>query len=122
MSKSSQNGLTGFAAIPVGRTLFDERVLSCTYGHYPWDDWERMALAAGVPQELAGLGRLTMREAYQHSWDARLKSLCGWSDEGRRMIKLALRSPQTAEKRWNRLLETDGHRGEWKDGQWHFRL
>ena len=53
----------------------DERVLGCTFGHYPWDDWERAALAAGVPKELAGLGRLTMREAYQHGWRDRLKSL-----------------------------------------------
>jgi hypothetical protein len=121
MSKQSRNGLTAFAGIQVGRTALDERVLSCTYGHYPWDYWERAALAAGVPKELAGLGRLTMREAYQHSWDDRLKSLCGWNDDGRRMIKLALRSPKTAEKRWQRLLDTDGYRGEYdeKTGQWN---
>ncbi len=36
------------------------------------------------------------------------------------MIKLALRSPGTAEKRWNRLLETDGLRGEYDatTGEW----
>ena len=71
------------------------------------------ALAAGVTEDLAGLGRLTMREAYQHQWDDRLKSLCGWRDERRRMIKLALRSPETAEKRWQRLLDTDGYRGDY---------
>lgn len=71
----------------------DGRVLSCAFGHYPWDDWERAALAAGVPEDLAGLGRLTMREAYQHQWSDRLKSLCGWRDDGKRMTKLALRSP-----------------------------
>jgi hypothetical protein len=98
----------------------DERVLSCAFGHYPWDDWERAALAAGVPRDLAGLGRLTMREAYQHQWCDRLKSLCGWRDEGRRMIRLALRSPKAAAKRWNRLLDTDGLRGEYdeKTGLW----
>ena len=98
----------------------DERVCGCTFGHYPWDDWERTALAAGVPKDLAGLGRLTVREAYQHGWNDRLKSLCGWYDQGRRMIKLALRSPGTAEKRWNRLLETDGLRGEYDTttGEW----
>lgn len=102
-----------------------EQVLQCSYGHYPWDDWEKAALAASVPQDLAGLGRLTMREAFQHDWDARLKSLCGWHDQGRRMIELALRSPQTAEKRWQRLLDTDGNRGCWrtatndpKTGEW----
>ena len=100
--------------------VFDSEVLQCTFGQYPWDDWERDALAAGVPKDLAGLGRLTVREAYQHGWNDRLKSLCGWYDQGRRMIKLALRSPGTAEKRWNRLLETDGLRGEYDTttGEW----
>ncbi len=95
-------------------------VLPCEYGHYPWDDWERAALAAGVPKALAGLGRLTMREAYNHDWTVRLKSLCGWRDDGQRMIKLALGSPQTAEKRWQRLLATDGYRGEYdpQTGAW----
>lgn len=106
----------------IHRTPLDERVLSCTFGNYPWDEWERRALAAGVLEGLAQLGRAVMREAYQHAWDDRLKSLCGWRDEGGRMIKLALRSPRTAEKRWQRLLDTDGHRGEWKDGQWISRL
>ena len=50
----------------IHRTPLDERVCRCTFGNYPWDDWERAALAAGVPKDLAGLGRLTMREAYQH--------------------------------------------------------
>ena len=105
--------------------VFGSEVLSCAYGHYPWDDWERDALAAGVSKELASLGRLTVREAYQHGWDDRLKSLCGWYDRGQRMIKLALRSPATAEKRWQRLLDTDGYRGCWrtatgdeKTGEW----
>jgi hypothetical protein len=95
-----------------------ERVAGCVFGRYPWDDWERAALAAGVPKELAGLGRLTMREAYQHNWDEELKSWCGWRDGGRRMIRLALRSPKKARQRWQRWLDTDGGRGEWKDGQW----
>jgi hypothetical protein len=49
-----------------------------------------------------------------------LKSLCGWRDDGRRMLRLALRSPRTAEKRWRRLLDTDGYRGEYdeKTGAW----
>jgi len=100
--------------------VFDSEVLDCVYGQYPWDDWERDALAAGVPKDLAGLGRLTVREAFNHSWNDHLKSLCGWYDRGRRMIRLALRSPATAEKRWQRLLDTDGYRGEYneKTGQW----
>jgi hypothetical protein len=108
-------------AAPVSKARLDEnQVLGCEYGHYPWDDWEKDALAAGVPKDLAGLGRLTVREAVQHDWDERLKSLCGWYDQGQRMIKLALRSPEKARYRWNRLLETDGYRGEYdpKTGQW----
>jgi hypothetical protein len=93
-------------------------VLQCTYGHYPWDDWKKKALEKGVPEKLADLGRAVMREAFQHDWPENLKSLCGWHDEGLCMIRIALRSPKTAEKRWQRLLETDGLRGEWKDGQW----
>ena len=127
MSKLQKTGLTASAekspAMKKFRRpldIFDSEVLDCIYGQYPWDDWERDALAAGVPKDLAGLGRLTVREAYQHGWDDRLKSLCGWYDQGKRMIRLALRSPGTAEKRWQRLLDTDGHRGEYneKTGQW----
>jgi hypothetical protein len=134
MSKSFKSHLTISRKKPVPRSrskramkkfrrpldMFDSEVVQCTFGHYPWDDWERDALAAGVPKELASLGRLTVREAFNHGWNDPLKSLCGWYDQGRRMIKLALRSPKTAEKRWNRLLETDGLRGEYneKTGQW----
>src|SRR5271157_2398815 len=127
MSKSSTAGLTGSrktrrpeavppAPIPVLPGLQGlEYVLECTYGHYPWDDWERVALTAGVDKDLAGLGRLTMREAFQHLWDARLQSLCGWRDQGKRMLALALRSPEKARRRWQRLLDTDGYRGEYDE-------
>lgn len=101
-------------------SVLDPYVTQCTFGNYPWDDWEKDALAAGVPKDLTGLGRLLVREAYQHDWDDRLKSLCGWYDQGKRMIQFALRSPEKARRRWNRLLETDGYRGEYdvKSGQW----
>ena len=128
MKTSLKSRLTGSAskAVPAMKkfrrplAMFESGVVQCTFGHDPWDDWERDALAAGVPKELAGLGRLTVREAYQHGWDDRLKSLCGWYDRGQRMIKLALRSPATAERRWQRLLDTDGYRGEHdpKTGEW----
>jgi len=66
------------------------------------------------------LGRLTLREAFQHDWSKRLKSLCGWHDDGRRMARLALRSPEKARRRWQRLLATDGYRGQFnpKTGEW----
>lgn len=101
--------------------LDEGRVIGCEYLHYPWDDWEAWALAHGLDRDLAALARLTMREAYQHQWSDRLKSLCGWQDDGGRMLCLALRSPAKARQRWNRLLETDGLRGEYdpKTGQWN---
>jgi len=100
--------------------VLDSEVLPCTFGHYPWDDWQKDALAAGVPKDLAGLGRLVVREAYQHDWSDELKSLCGWYDQGKRMIKFALHSPKEARRRWQRLLDTDGLRGDYHPhtGEW----
>lgn len=114
--------VTGSAA-PLLRGLpadLVEKVLQCGYGHYPWDDWEKRAQAKGVPPELAALGRAVMREAFQHDWEKRLKIWCGWGDRGRCMIVLALRSPDVARQRWQRLLDTDGYRGEYdpKSGEW----
>jgi hypothetical protein len=121
MKTTSKSPLTPFSkpAVPAPR-LDEGRVIGCEYLHYPWDDWERWAVSQGLDRDLAALARLTIREAYQHQWSDRLKSLCGWRDDGGRMLRLALRSPKTAAKRWNRLLETDGLRGEYdgKTGQW----
>jgi hypothetical protein len=90
----------------------------CTYGQYPWDYWQKRALARGVPADLAGLGRAVMREADQHCWCERLQSLCGWRDQGRRMIALALRAPATARLRWEWLLEMDGLRLDPQTFEW----
>ncbi|MGH8021012.1 MAG: hypothetical protein ACREIA_22570 [Opitutaceae bacterium] len=87
--------------------LRDHEVLGSASGAYPWDGWEKHAVAQGVPAELASLGRAVIREAWQHEWSERLRSLCGWSDDGRRMLRLALRNPALAQARWTRLLETD---------------
>jgi hypothetical protein len=116
-----QSHLTPSPKIAVPRPVLDEsRIGECEYLHYPWDDWERWAIDQGLDRNMAALARLTIREAYQHNWDERLKSLCGWRDHGKRMLKFALRSPEKARYRWNRLLETDGYRGEYdpKTGQW----
>ena len=120
MSKTESSALTGLengAAGPAAFTADQHEVLRvlhaggfCHYGHYPWDYWERAALARGVPRDLAGLGRSVMREADQHCWCERLQSLCGWRDEGRRMIALALRAPETARWRWEWLMDMDGLR------------
>jgi len=104
----------------IGIDPFDPQIIGCEYGHYPWDYWKKEALAAGVPEDLAGLGRLTMREAWKHNWEPNLQSLCGWADNGKRMIRLALRSPETARKRWDHLLETDGDRGFYDKKTWQW--
>lgn len=90
--------------------LRDVEVMGSACGAYPWDSWEKYAVAQGVPAELALLGRAVIREAWQHGWDERLRSLCGWKDDGRRMLRLALRRPALAGRRWTRLLDTDGGR------------
>lgn len=77
-------------------------------GEFPWDEWKARATAAGVPEDLAGLGRAVVREAYQHSWSPELQTECGWDDDGEAMIELALRDPAHASRRWSLLLETDG--------------
>ena len=94
--------------------------MGCEYGYYPWDGWKKHALAQGVAPDLAALGRAVIREAWQHGWDERHRSLCGWRDDGRRMLRLALRNPALASKRWARLLETDGARYDPKTGTFIF--
>ncbi len=59
-------------------------------GSYPWDHWERAALAGGLARELATLGRAVMREASQHCWCERLQAECGWCDGGRAMFHCGL--------------------------------
>jgi hypothetical protein len=109
---------------PVGLSPLDERVLSCTFGHYPWDDWERHALASGLDGDLAGLGRLLIREAFNHSWEAWLQHRCGWSDDGQALLALALRAPKSARRQWEILMRTDGLRGDYParstDWTWGF--
>lgn len=127
MSKTESSALTGFANGEAGADLNAQQLHSlqtlrshgyCTYGSYPWDFWEKRALARGVPRDLAGLGRAVMREADQHMWSERLQSLCGWRDEGRRMIALALRAPETAQLRWEWLMDMDGLRLDPQTYEW----
>jgi hypothetical protein len=90
----------------------EDRLLACQPGGYPWDDWQREALAAGVPAELAQLGRAVMREAYQHGWCEELREECGAGREAaaQGMIFETLEQPDWARSRWNWLLATDGLR------------
>ncbi len=92
---------------------------ACAFGHYPWDDWERWAVAQGLDADLAGLGRLLIREAFNHGWETWLQNLCGWRDDlsagqagGQALLALAMRAPAKARWGWSRLLETDGLRGD----------
>ena len=82
----------------------------CAPGAYPWDHWQRFALAAGLASDLATLGRAVMREADQHDWCERLKTECGWGDAGRAMFARVLRHPERTAARWQWLLVTDGQR------------
>jgi hypothetical protein len=88
----------------------EDRLLACQPGQYPWDDWQREALTAGVADELANLGRAVMREAYQHGWCEELRDECGADREevGGGMILEALEQPDWVRSRWNWLLATDG--------------
>jgi len=92
----------------------EDRLLACKPGQYPWDDWQRAALAAGVADELANLGRAVMREAYQHSWCEELRDECGAGREeaAEGMIFEALEQPNWAHSRWSWLLATDGLRSD----------
>ena len=91
-------------------TALDARLLACFAGAYPWDDWERSALASGLAADLATLGRAVMREACQHGWCQRLKAECGLHDEGRAMLRGVLAHPRRTAARWQWLMATDGLR------------
>lgn len=123
MSKPSSSGLTPSAKTSSPR-LDLNAVLDCSFGNYPWDDWHGYALARGLPPELAGQGRLLVREAYQHDWPDELKALCGWGDDGQALLALALRAPRTARRQWDILMRTDGLRGDYParsaDWTWGF--
>ena len=86
---------------------------------YPWDHWVARARVDGVGEELAGLGRSLVREFFQHGWSPKLGPFCGYGDPaGARMIAFAKDVPEIAGERWQWLLDTDGLRGEWRNGNW----
>jgi hypothetical protein len=126
VQKSCKSALTGFDGGEAGADLVEQyrqslQILrSQHYWQYPWDFWEKRAVARGVPGELANLGRAVMREADQHMWEPLLQALCGWDDEGQGMIELALIAPEHARFVWQKLLDTDGCRGSYhpKTGEW----
>jgi hypothetical protein len=113
MSKPSSSRLTASrkteASPPLPKLNLHFDVCASTFGDYPWDDWE---LACGLDAETAGLGRLLIREAYNHGWEGWLQSLCGWGDDGQALLAFALRSPDKARWCFSRLMDTDGLRGD----------
>ncbi|MCI0538751.1 MAG: hypothetical protein L0Z50_26385 [Verrucomicrobiales bacterium] len=113
------------AAAPPPRLNPDlDAVCACSFGGYPWDDWERHALACGLAADLAGLGRLLVREAFNHGWEGWLQSRCGWGDDGQALLALARRAPKSARRQWDILMRTDGLRGDYParstDWTWGF--
>ena len=113
MSKPSASGLTLLPAALVPPPALDEaRIGGCEYPHFPWNEWERWAVASGLAPDLAGLGGLVVREAYNHGWPEPLCTLAGWRDDGRELLAFALRSPEVARRHWEILLRTDGLRGD----------
>jgi len=87
-------------------------VCACSFGHYPWDDWERWALAQGLDPRMASQARLLIRESFNHDWPEKLRALCGWRDDGQALFKLARRAPKKALGQWDILMRTDGLRGD----------
>lgn len=59
-----------------------------------WDFWQQQALAAGVSQELATLGREVMRDHYQHGKE---DHLLGAEEDGKKMLQMCLDDPKGAE-------------------------
>lgn len=69
-----------------------------------WDAWKTKALAAGVPQHLADLGRELMRDLAQHT-AGEIRCL-GHEADGDKMIAMALAAPVTMELRFASDLRT----------------
>lgn len=98
---------------------FEKSTRGPTAGAYFWDRWQESATAAGIPSDLADLGRTVMREAINHGWCDELQHECGvprtrfgldGDDAGAGMLFDAEDSPERCRARWRWLLETDGLR------------
>lgn len=62
-----------------------------------WDRWYAAAIAAGVPEPLATLGREVMRDVLQHGLDESIT--LGESDDGPLLIDMMLLAPLSTERR-----------------------
>ncbi|MGC9215158.1 hypothetical protein [Acidithiobacillus sp.] len=70
---------------------------------FEWDEWKARAVAQGVPEDLAELGRRIMRDAYMQRWPEDVLSDCGWDDDGFGMLALACAKPAETRRDWERL-------------------
>jgi hypothetical protein len=80
-----------------------------TFGHGPWADAEREAIAAGIGEYDARLLRKLMWSFYRGRWPLKFTSGCGFGPEGvAPLIAAALADPQRLRARWEVLLRTGG--------------
>lgn len=70
---------------------------------FEWDEWKTQAVAMGVTEDLAELGKTLMRDSYMQRWPEKVLSDCGWNDDGFGMLALARAKPQQARQAWERL-------------------
>ncbi|MFD2256215.1 hypothetical protein ACFSSA_05990 [Luteolibacter algae] len=71
---------------------------------FEWDDWKGKALAKGLDEDLATLGREVYREAINHAWPGRLQWVC----MDPMLTHFLTKSPQTARQFYEAMLATDG--------------
>jgi hypothetical protein len=80
-----------------------------------WQNWYARAIAAGVHEDVAAVGRAVIWRIYddhgENQWHETVLRLAGFDDAGLDMIRLALARPQTAVHIWWRIFETRGLRG-----------
>ena len=70
---------------------------------FEWDEWKTRAVALGVAEDLAELGKKIMRDAYMQRWPEAVLGDCGWDDDGFGMLALARAKPAEARRDWERL-------------------
>ena len=99
--------LNGLDMVRLRDQVLTAPVFDGVAGDYPWDRWRQFAVQAGVPEDLANLGRSVFREAFQHDWPDQAKVECGWLDGGTTMILQALAFPEEAKARWEYLYSAD---------------
>ncbi|MFC3109467.1 hypothetical protein ACFQAT_27925 [Undibacterium arcticum] len=81
--------------------------------HEIWDQWEQQALKAGVPPELAALGRSVIRDYWQHGKERDADMICLGADRHHdMMLALALQKPGLASARFAAELHADTPDGE----------